>query len=74
MQFFSDVEFIKVNKRVIFFFAVCLTPHCRNLSLHQYERMQFDETVEMFLRHLMPPSSRQGSHSASLESAKCNVS
>lgn len=56
VQLLSDVEFIKINKQVIF--AVCLTPHCHDLGLHQHVPVQFDETVEMLLRHVMPPSSR----------------
>ena len=52
----SDVESIKGNKQVIF--AVCLTPHYHDLGLHQYEPLQFDETVEMFLKRVIAPSSR----------------
>jgi hypothetical protein len=54
VQLLSDVEFIKGNKQVIF--AVCLTPHYHYLGLHEYE--QFDETEEMFPKHVIPPSLR----------------
>ena len=38
-------------------FTFCLTPR-HDLCLHQYDQVQFDELVEMFPKHVIPPSSR----------------
>jgi hypothetical protein len=62
VQLLSDIKF-KSKQAVYFIF--CITPH-HDLSVHENDKLRFDELVEMFPKHV-PPSSRWHSHCTYLQ-------